>query len=316
MKTRFYHIVLLSLLAVFIISCNKEEENNEPDPYIYNLVDKVNSDSLKSYVQWLQNMQTRFMFAKNRKTVALKIQKKFNDLGITNNVIDSFFVSRSFNNIPYQAWQYNVVATINGSITPNEYFIAGAHYDCYSSNTDFLTYAPGANDNASGVAALFEIARIVSSNSIAPKSSIQFVAFAAEELGLYGSLDFARKSAESAKDIGLMLNFDMIAHSPSNNPTDWVVNILDYVNSTSLRIEAQNYCSKYSLLNTINDNLNNTRSDSYSFYRYGYKALFFISAADDNTYHTSNDNVSNCNFEFSRKIVMAATAMIIEKNKI
>ncbi len=306
---------LIAILVFFMIGCSKEDDNIEkPNPLISEFVEEVNSDSLSHSVEWLQNMQTRFMLANNRKLVAKNIQNKFIQIGYLNTKIDSFSNVRSFNNTVYQTWQYNVIATLDGSSTPNDFCILGAHYDCYTKNVDQFNLTYGANDNASGIAVIFEIARLIQKQAFVPKNSIQFVAFAAEELGLYGSLDFSAKAANSHTNIKMMLNYDMVAHWPGNNPSQWTVNIIDYENSIQLRLKAEKLCSLYTSLKTINNNTDYNRSDSYSFYRYGYQALFFMSSASDNTYHTVDDIASNCNFDYCREVAKASYALIIDNN--
>ncbi len=310
-----YSVIIFALLSI-LSSCSKDDESVvKPDPFISEFIEEINSDSLKSSVEWLENMGTRFMLANNRKQVAKDIQKKFITLGYPDTQIDSFFNSKVFRDITYQTWQYNVIATLEGSRSPNDYCIVGAHYDCYTKDADLFTLSPGANDNASGVAATLEIARLMRKRSFIPKTTIQFVAFAAEELGLFGSWDFTEKCANTQKNIKMMLNFDMIAHWPGSNPAEWTLNIIDYDNSKTLSKKSQEICLLYTNLNTINDNTDYNRSDSYLFYSYGYEAIFFASAAMDNTYHTIDDITANCNFNYCREVTKASCALLIESNK-
>ena len=72
----------------------------------------------------------------------------------------------------------NVIGVLPGTVCPDTAFIVGAHYDTVGGS-------PGADDNGSGVAAVLEIARVISSESFQP--SIEFVGFAFEEQGLVGS---------------------------------------------------------------------------------------------------------------------------------
>lgn len=306
--------IVFLLLITFFIGCEKDEDNDVADPFISGLISDVNSDSIQSYVEWLQGMGTRFMLANNKKQVAELIQNKFISLGFTEVKIDSFLNSRMFNEVTYQTWQYNVVATIYGIGDPSNYCIIGAHYDTYTKDSDLFSYSPGANDNASGVAAVLEIARILQKQSFHPLKTIQFVTFAAEELGLYGSWDFADKSARSQKNISMMINFDMIAHWPDNDPTKWTVNIINYDNSTTLKSKAKKACSLYTELASINDNTDFNRSDSYLFFRYGYPAIYYTSSFDDNTYHTSDDKVENCNFDYCSEVVKASCALVVQEN--
>lgn len=99
----------------------------------------------------------------------------------------------------------NVVGQIKGS-QPNSYIVIGAHYDHLGVKRG-KTY-PGADDNASGVAALIEIARILSAEGYKPNSTLVFAAFDAEEIGLYGSEDLAARFPKGS--VKAMLNLDMV----------------------------------------------------------------------------------------------------------
>jgi len=92
----------------------------------------------------------------------------------------------------------NVVATKRGTVRPDEIVVVGGHYDS-------VARSPGANDNASGVAATLEAARVLA--SIPTPRTVQFVLFAAEELGLYGSAAFA---SDRRQGVVAMINLDMV----------------------------------------------------------------------------------------------------------
>jgi Zn-dependent M28 family amino/carboxypeptidase len=228
--------------------------------------------------------------------------------------IDSFQVVKTYKGISYNQMQYNVIASLGAGTTSDSVCIIGGHFDNILGSGDPFTFVPGANDNASGVAAAIEIARVMKKNNYVPASEILFIAFSAEELGLYGSKDYASDAKQTFQKIRLMLNNDMIAYEPSPDKTYWMVNIMDYSNSQYLRKEAEGLCLKYTLLKPYNDNTSNADSDSYSFFLYGYKAIFFISRLMDPTYHTIRDVATNCNFEYCREIVKLNCAILINKN--
>ncbi len=103
----------------------------------------------------------------------------------------------------------NIIAVLPGEVHPNEFVIVSAHHDhigpCGTSIRN------GADDNASGVAAMLEIARILSKQSPRPKKSVVFVAFAAEEIGRLGSKAFTRLLIAHTLDRScVMLNLDML----------------------------------------------------------------------------------------------------------
>ncbi len=109
----------------------------------------------------------------------------------------------------------NVVATLKGT-DPNDdrIIMASAHIDTRAANlNDSTGFAPGANDDGSGIAALLEMVRIMSSRKF--PATIVFVAFSGEEHGSYGAEFMAEKSKQENRNIIALLNNDMIGNSSS-----------------------------------------------------------------------------------------------------
>lgn len=112
----------------------------------------------------------------------------------------------------------NVVAYLEGNdpVLKNEYIILGAHYDHLgmggpsSKSDERNTIYYGADDNASGTAALLEIAEKVAANKHNLKRSVIFIAFGAEEQGLLGSQYFIDQPLVPLSQIKLMINMDMV----------------------------------------------------------------------------------------------------------
>lgn len=316
-KNRALHlIVVLFLISLSVSTCKKDEdtEAERKEALTIKFNSEINADSLKSVVTWMQEMGTRFALAENRKNVAKNIKKRFERLGYTNVRLDSFAIYKIYRDVSYQQWQYNVIASISGSVYPDSICIIGGHYDNILKTGDPFNKVPGANDNASGVAAAIEIARVFKTNNYEPENTIEFIAFGAEEIGLFGSYAYANEARINSKKIKLMLNNDMISFNPSLNKADWSVNIMDYDNSHNLRKEAEVISSHFTDLRTYNYNTYNKQSDSYPFFVNGFKALFFISATSDPYYHTLDDTADKYNFEFCREIVKLNCAILIDKN--
>lgn len=302
---------------LLMTECRKDEEDNESErkaAFIREVLDDIDSDSLEAHLNWLQGMGTRFALAENHRSVAIMIRNKLRGMGYADAVLDSFFLTRTYRNIQYSQWQYNVIAVLRGKNNPDSACILGSHYDSILGTGDPFASAPGAHDNASGTAATLEIARVMKKNGFMPDKSIVFIAFGAEELGLHGSINFAADPGEYAGKISFMLNNDMIGYETGNDPAVWQVNILDYPNSTGLRSEAERIIIEYTGLGYINDNTYNRYSDSYPFSQRGYKALFFSAVDDDPFYHTINDVATNINFEYCREVSKVSCAILIEKN--
>jgi hypothetical protein len=105
----------------------------------------------------------------------------------------------------------DVVAIQRGKVHPNRYVIMSGDIDSRASNTyDDTTDAPGANDNASGIAGMLEAARLLTRYDFG--SSIVYVGLSGEEQGLWGGEDLAAKAGKEGWDIAAMLNNDMIGN--------------------------------------------------------------------------------------------------------
>lgn len=307
--------VIVLLFCISLTTCKKEPvEEFDKDITIQAFIDDINADSLEADVVWLQNMGTRYALSENHRNVAVKIAKRFMMQGYNNVELDSFFVTKALSTGFYGGWQYNVIAVLTGSEYPDSVCVIGGHYDDILSTGDPFTIVPGANDNASGTAAVLEVSRVMKKNNYMPKSTIMFIAFGAEEMGLFGSNNFAADPNGFSQKIRFMLNSDMIAYEPSADPSAWYVNIMDYDNSHDLRYDAEQICARYTSLSFITNNTNNKYSDSYPFSTNGYKALFFFSYNVDPNYHTLNDLAANCNFEYCSEIVRLECALLASKN--
>lgn len=109
----------------------------------------------------------------------------------------------------------DVVATLHGTETPERLYVVSGHYD--SRVSDALNYesdAPGADDDASGVAISLELARIMSQPSFPqPRASIAFVAVAGEEQGLLGAQFLAQSYANASVNVEGMFTNDIVGSS-------------------------------------------------------------------------------------------------------
>lgn len=106
----------------------------------------------------------------------------------------------------------DVVATLPGDATPERIVIVSGHYD--SRVTDVMNAtgnAPGANDDASGVAVALEMARVMAGRHY--PATIKFVAVTGEEQGLYGSTHLAQEMADGKKDVLAMITNDIVGNS-------------------------------------------------------------------------------------------------------
>lgn len=289
------------LVILFFCSRNMAQSGNtkavsysERDSLITHLIYQVSSDSIKSYMLKLESFNTRYTLAPNRNEVVNWIIDKFRSFGFTDVAADSF----QYNGI----WCRNIIASLPSSFYKDGVLIAGAHYDSYSQ-----PIFPGADDNAGGTAAVLEMARVSIQSGYKPLRTIRFITFAAEEQGLLGSSDLARKYKDSYQRVSLMVNLDMIANSTDSTK---LVYIHSYSGYEAYQMTASDISEKYAGVKTLK-HFDPGKSDSYSFYLQGYPALYFEESESHYRYHSPNDSVSYCNAAYASNVTKAAYATLL-----
>ena len=209
--------VIITLL--FLVSSIHAQTNQK----IYDIIDAVSSERIEKDIETLANFGTRNTFSdtisETRGIGAARrwIKSKFETISKNcDNCIDVFyqkdFVTKEGNRrVPHDAWVVNVVAIQKGTKYPNKYIIMSGDIDSRASDTmDFTTDAPGANDNASGMAGTIEAARVLSKYEF--ESSIIYVGLSGEEQGLFGGAGLAKYAQEKGWNIIGILNNDMIGN--------------------------------------------------------------------------------------------------------
>ncbi|SFS72996.1 Peptidase family M28 [Zhouia amylolytica] len=123
-----------------------------------------------------------------------------------------------------EATTWNVIGYIEGNdpVLKDEFIILGAHYDHLgmggpSSKSDHEGIHNGADDNASGTAALLEIGERIAANKHLLKRSVLLLAFGAEEQGLLGSKNFTENPVVPLSQVKLMVNMDMVGRLNNEN---------------------------------------------------------------------------------------------------
>ncbi|NGM74724.1 M20/M25/M40 family metallo-hydrolase [Sphingobacterium sp. SGL-16] len=181
--------------------------------------------------------------------------------------------------------------------------VVGAHYDHLghgnfggTRDTSHIGQIHnGADDNASGVAGLLELARYYSSNKIKEKYNILFIAFSAEELGLVGSKYWTEHPTLPLDKIHWMLNMDMIGrYNPDNG-----LAIIGYGTSSKFPSIFENISSTIKF-NKSKDG--NGGSDQTSFYKKNIPVLFFHTGGHDD-YHKATDDADKIDYNALKAIL-------------
>ena len=195
----------------------------QSDQKLYDIVEAVSAERIQKDIQILVDFGTRNTFSdtisETRGIGAARrwIKSQFEDISKDcNNCLEVFYqkdlVTKQGNRrVPHDAWIVNVVTVQKGTKYPYRYFIMSGDIDSRGSNTmDFVSDAPGANDNASGMAGTIEVARVLSKYKF--ESSIVYTGLSGEEQGLFGGAGLAKYAKDNNWEIIGVLNNDMIGN--------------------------------------------------------------------------------------------------------
>jgi len=194
--------------------------------------------------------------------------------------------------IPHTWAQKSVEFEILGSGNSGETIVLGAHLDSIAGGGIETSRAPGADDDASGVAGLTEIIRVLMAGSYQPKRNIRFIAYAAEEVGLWGSQAIvAQQAARRDRVVGVM-QLDMTAFQ--GDATDlWIYT--DYTNAAQNAFVANLAAAYLPTLTVGYDRCGYGCSDHASWHNAGYAVSFPFESANatyNRLIHTANDTTA------------------------
>ena len=231
--------IAFTVLTLFFVATAYSQTIIQKDATIEDMVKQVSADSLKTYVTKLVSFGTRSTLSsttnKQKGIGAARewVLQKFNEFGKSSNgrltaYVDTTTLQPDGRRIDAVTSLGNAMATLKGTDPSDDriYLISG-HLDSRVSDVMNRTAdAPGANDDASGVAALMECARIMSKSSF--PATIIFVAVSGEEQGLLGAGYLADKIKKLNWNLDAMLNNDIVGSNNSNE-----TNIID---NTKVRV--------------------------------------------------------------------------------
>jgi hypothetical protein len=220
--------------------------------------------------------------------------------------------------VSYSAWTYgsysgrNVIGTKTGTSLPNEIVLITAHLDDMPS----AGLAPGADDNASGSAAVLMAAEIMSRHLF--QRTIRFVLFTGEEQGLLGSNVYAGSAYGAGDSIVAVLNLDMVAWNTINSSpvaqlhTRTTGYPSGYAADKAIADTFIDVVSAYGLSSSISPVIRAdgiSASDHYNFWNRGYPGILAIEDYGSDFcpyYHSSSDRRSNVNMDYYTGYVKAA----------
>lgn len=212
--------------------------------------------------------------------------------------------------------QKSVEFTIIGSGNSGETLIIGAHLDSINggSSTAETQRAPGADDDASGVATLTELIRVLIASNYRPQRNLRFIAYAAEEVGLRGSQAIAAAQAARRDRVVGVMNLDMTAFRGDNTDI-WIYT--DYTNAAQNQFLADLVAAYLPDLSVGYDRCGYACSDHASWHNAGFPASFPHEASNatfNRALHTVNDTVATFGnqADHALKFARLALAYIVE----
>ncbi len=202
-----------------------------------------------------------------------------------------------------EAGLVNIVVDLPGVEPELPLLVVAAHYDSTASLSEgweaSLDPAPGADDDASGVVVLLELARLL--QDVPRRRSVRLVAFSAEEVGLVGSELYVEELVERGEDVHLALVLDPVGYNPGD--------VLWFVWNAASEAEALELQAAGALVDGL-DVLGvdealiggDQRSDHAPFWAAGFPALHLGSYPQPPSYHTLEDELEVVDTAFLAKV--------------
>ena len=224
---------------------------------------------------------------------------------------------------------HNIVAEKKGNLLPDQVVIVGAHYDTVAGS-------PGADDNASAVAVLLEVAANI--QRVTTRSTVRLIAFTLEECGYVGSTYHARKVKQEGEQIAGMIALEMVGFTgrqqkyPITINPKYYPNVGDFIgivgNQRSepllekvrkcLRTYVPQLPAEFIVVPGNGEGLEEVRlSDHGPFWDQGYPALLVTDTAflRNPNYHQPSDTIETLDFEFMKKVAVGVFYSVAELAK-
>ncbi|MEO8609489.1 MAG: M20/M25/M40 family metallo-hydrolase [Chloroflexota bacterium] len=300
------------------------------------LLNQVESDRMYLNIDALQRFQTRHVNSPNLPDSGINAAYHYIHTQLEKIQADSNGNFQVFDQSFPLTWsgldtvQNNIVGLIGGQAIGGGVIVIGAHYDSISIDpNDGTYYAPGADDNGSGVAAMIELARILSARP--HRATIMLVAFSAEEVGRQGSRAFVQYLKEKNIPVNAMFSLDIIGSQtgPSGEIVDNVIRVFsDGPNdppgtgftsrqlARAIQFAAATYTPQMTV--SVEDLIDRQGrySDHMSFNEAGWPAVRFIEPLEDRQrQHTPNDTIDDVQASYlthATQTILAAVTMLAD----
>jgi len=200
------------------------------NPQIEKIVAEISPANIEAGVRKLAGFGTRHTLSDQesptrgigaaRRWIKAEMERYSRESGGRLEVAEDEFIQPPANRVPQATKLVNVVATLPGARpeSRDRIYVVSGHYDscvCTQSMTDATSEAPGASDDASGTAAVMEMARVMAKYEF--DATLIFMAVAGEEQGLLGATHWAEAAKQRGLNIAAMLTNDIIGNTLGGN---------------------------------------------------------------------------------------------------
>ncbi|MCK7591852.1 M28 family peptidase [Subsaxibacter sp. CAU 1640] len=298
---------ILSIVSILIlVSCkSKVVETTETLKESDSKTVVITSGELRESVTYLASdeLQGRDTGSEGIEKAAIFIEEKFKKYGVK-----PYFESYRDNYDAKGRAAFNVIGYVEGNDPnlKNEFIILGAHYDHigFGKPVENDSIANGANDDASGTAAVLAMSRYFAAKKN-NKRSILFTLYSGEEMGLLGSKHLAEKLKDANVNIYTMVNFEMIGVPMTDKDYDAYFTGFDLSNMAPKMNDYVGY-NMLGLLPQAKEYQLFYRSDNYSFYKVFNRPCHAISTFDFTNYeyyHHVDDEADKMDYQFMASLV-------------
>ncbi len=305
--------LLFTLLCFALLLLVRDERNPV-------MMDRISMENLKGHVRNIHFDRNPYDRHSELEQAARYIQAELSRIGLQ--VEDD----------PFQ-WEgkthRNIVAVKRGKTSPERVVILGAHYDT-------VPGSPGADDNASAIAVLLEVARNIQEISLG--STLKLIAFGLEEYGFVGSLHYAERAKSGREEIDGMISLEMVGftgprqdYPPYMDPKYYpavgdFIGIVGNENSKALlevvrrtfKTQIPQLPSEFLVVSGNGMGMDEVRlSDHSPFWDQGFPALLVTDTAflRNPNYHLPTDTMETLDFEFMRKVAVGIYCAVVELAK-
>ncbi|NDG84093.1 MAG: M20/M25/M40 family metallo-hydrolase [Proteobacteria bacterium] len=275
--------------------------------YLEGALPLLDSARVQETVKGLSSNRNRYYRSQYGVESAKWIANRFKELSANRSDVKVELFSHSFE-------QPSVIATIPGQGPhQNEVVVIGGHEDSINQSAwgsrDMV--APGADDNATGVATVLEVFRVMIQTNFKPDRTLMFMTYAGEEVGLLGSQDIANRFRNQKKAVVAVMQLDMTGFPGAG---DQVVFMTDFVSPELTRF-TQGLMDAYVKVRWSTDQCGYACSDHASWTKAGFPSVMPFEATmstDNKDIHTTRDLLSKLDFNHGQAFVRLGLSFMAE----